>query len=254
MADAIVAAITAMGFDEAVAHRGIQHVGLDLERAIEWILMNGDDCEHAVDSDDEHQQCSLLPSLQQKVDGVAAIESQKIQVVRRLELVNAAWEAGMDPSQLFEAARSFEADRLSVPEHAEAVDPHRLLLEGTPLRVAGKPREPRGRWFEVLAACPAGTDLLIEPAYVAPAQFTVGTCCHCLRVRGEEEHTAAASQYRCHLCNADETSFCSELCKERWSRRHEVECPLIEPLLGFLFDTPGTFSLYSFKEKGKSAF
>ena len=136
---------------------------------------------------------------------------------------------------------STQADRLPVPEHPDLVDPHSLLLEGTPLRVAGTPREPRGRWFELVEACPAGTDLLSEPAFVvAPAQFTVGTCSHCLRVRGEEAHAAAASQYRCHRCNADETSFCSELCKERWSGRHEVECPLIEPLLGLLFDTPGT--------------
>jgi hypothetical protein len=147
-----------------------------------------------------------------------------------------AWEADMEPS-----TQALQADRLSVPEHPDLVDPHSLLLDGTPLRVAGTPREPRGRWFELVEACPAGTDLLIEPAFVvAPAQFTVGTCSHCLRVRGEEAHAAAASQYRCHRCNADETSFCSELCKERWSGRHEVECPLIEPLLGLLFDTPGT--------------
>lgn len=109
------------------------------------------------------------------------------------------------------------------------------LVNGQP-----PPEEPRGRRFELLEACAAGADLLVEPAYVvAPAQFTAEACCHCLRVLSDEERDAAtATAHRCGVCDADETRFCSEVCRERWGVRHELECPLIEPLLGLLFDAP----------------
>lgn len=133
------------------------------------------------------------------------------------------------------------------PPEMTVKDPYNWLVQATALRVAGKlengeptTEEPQGRHFVLMEACASGVDLLVEPAYaVAPALFTAEVCCHCLRVLSDEERAAAmASTHRCGLCNADETSFCSEACKERWATRHALECPLVDPLLGLLFHTP----------------
>ena len=252
-----VAAITAMGFSEAAAHRGLRRAGLDLERAIEWILLNGGGDDSSSDDDEggrggsgggggSRLEAAALPPPPDSHDST-------LQALQRLEAINVAWEADVDEGQSIDPPdidTCRTASTLLAPPGLDN-NPHSLLLEGTPLRVAGKPGEPRGRWFELLEARPAGTDLLVERAFVvAPAQFSAETCCHCLRVRSAEELAAAAGgrggrgggalcHNRCILCNADETSFCSERCKEQWGTRHEQECPLIEPLLGLLFDTPG---------------
>ena len=195
-----------------------------------------DDDDDDNDDDDTDEDDTDEDAYQQNLSSRVQTDASPMDALQRLEAVNAAWEADI-------ACDRESASRVvPPPEHPDlhVFHPHSLLLEGAPLRVAGKPDEPRGRWFEVLEASPAGTDLLIEPAYVvAPAQFTSSTCCHCLRVRDAEEHTTASVQYHCQLCNADETAFCSEHCQAKWSARHELECPLIEPLLGLLFDTPG---------------
>ena len=106
MADAasVSATITAMGFTAAAARRAIDHVGCDdAERAIDWILANGDGAAGADDdglvervatadwgSDDDG--LDDPPPVARKPSG----DGSPLAALQRLEAVNAAWEADLE--------------------------------------------------------------------------------------------------------------------------------------------------------------
>lgn len=83
----------------------------------------------------------------------------------------------------------------------------------------------------------------------APGRIDLGSpvCPHCLRrqgltpssaLRAREEVAGGVEAVPCTRCRDAELAFCSARCAEDRGPLHAMECALVEPLLGLLFEVP----------------